>query len=272
MIQTNGVAALPMYNVTPHLAAGWREFLWEVGQRLSAGTGQAALQIVSPDDINLPAFWRRDDLWLSQTCGYPLTHSLDQQVQLVATPIFDAPGCAGPDYSSVMVVRKADRETTLDAYRGRIAAYNDDDSHSGMNAFRHTVAPLARDGRFFGAVVRTGSHLDSLRALAAGDADIAAIDCVTFAFVREHAPLLSEPLRSIGHTRSAPGLPLIASRGIEPDLLDRIRSALDDVVATRRALARRLRLLGFAALPAHAYRAILDIEQQAIDSGYPRLA
>ncbi|MGI4815673.1 MAG: phosphate/phosphite/phosphonate ABC transporter substrate-binding protein [Janthinobacterium lividum] len=272
MTDSNWVAALPMYNVTPHVAAGWRELLWELIRRVSADTGGAPLQILSPDDTDLQAFWSRADLLLSQTCGYPFTHGLAGTVQLVASPIFDAPGCSNTDYSSVLVTRRADRRGTLEAYRGSVAAYNGADSHSGMNAFRHAVAPLANAGRFFAATVRTGSHLNSLRAVAAGHADIAAVDCVTLAFARDHLPGLVEPLHTLAYTEAAAGLPLITSTRTDPGLLELIRGALDDVLSARRALARRLRLLGFVALPASAYGGIVEMEQAAMAAGYPKLA
>lgn len=272
MKHANWVAALPMYNVTPHLAASWRELLAELERRLCAENGPGSISILSPDDAELAAFWRREDLLLSQTCGYPLMRGIEKHVQLLATPVFDAPGCAGPNYSSVIVGRKNGQEASLESFRGRIAACNDEQSHSGMNAFRHAIAPLAKGGKFFGGILKTGSHLNSLRALAEGRADIAAIDCVTFAFARDHLPQLVEPLRALSYTLSSPGLPLITSKYTDPALLQIVKSALDDIVATRRALARRLRLLEFATLPLNAYRMIMDMEQQAVSSGYAHLA
>ena len=169
------IAALPMYNVTPALATVWREWLDDVLRMVSP-----ACRIIEPDE-ELHGFWRRPNVLLSQTCGYPLMHGLNEQVQVIATPRFDAPGCIGTDYSSVLVTRAEAQFDSLAACRGARAAYNQDDSNSGMNVFRHAVAPLARDGAFFSAVLRTGSHLGSLRAVVDNRADVAAIDCVTFA-------------------------------------------------------------------------------------------
>jgi len=84
-----------------------------------------------------------------------------------------------------------------------------------MNLFRAAVAPLARARPFFASVTRTGGHLASLRALAIDrSADVAAIDCVTFAFVREHLPELANGVRVIGFTGDAPGLPFITSNAV----------------------------------------------------------
>ena len=107
----NRVAALPMYNVTPALAAEWRAFLADV---LKAVDPHAAL--IDPGE-DLHALWRRPDLLISQTCGYPLVSGLQRHVQLIATPQFDAPGCAGANYSSALITRANAPFDSLDQQR-----------------------------------------------------------------------------------------------------------------------------------------------------------
>ena len=262
----NRIAALPMYNVTPALAAEWRALLAEV---LKAVDPHASP--IDPGD-DLHTLWRRPDLLISQTCGYPLVSGLQCHVQLIATPQFDAPGCTGADYSSVLITRANAPFDSLDACRGARAAYNQDDSNSGMNVFRHAVAPLAKDGRFFSAVIRTGSHLGSLRAVAENRADVAAIDCVTFAFVCDELPELAQQVRTIGWTAASPGLPLIAANDVPPGMVESLRVALDDAVASQPMRAKRLRLKGFTRLPLSDYARITQMENEARALGYPRLA
>lgn len=262
----NRIAALPMYNVTPALAAEWRAWLSDV---LRVAAPHAAL--VDPGD-DLHALWRRPELLISQTCGYPLVNGLQRQVQLIATPQFDAPGCIGAAYSSVLVARADATFDTLAACRGARAAYNQDDSNSGMNVFRHAVAPLAHDGKFFAEVVRTGSHLGSLRAVADNLADVASIDCVTFAFVRDELPELAERVREIGRTAASPGLPLIAAHDVPYDQIVALRAALDEALAICPQRAARLRLKGFASLSFDDYARITQLENEARAVGYPRLA
>jgi ABC-type phosphate/phosphonate transport system substrate-binding protein len=262
----NWIAAFPMYNVTPALAAEWRTLLADV---LQAVVPRAS--IVEPGD-DLHALWRRPELLVSQTCGYPLMSGLHAQVQLIATPKFDAPGCSGTDYSSALITRTNARLDTLDACRGARAAYNQDDSNSGMNVFRHAVAPIAQDGRFFDEVIRTGSHLSSLLAVAENRADIAAIDCVTFAFVRDEMPELAHQVREIRWTAASPGLPLIAANTVPQGMIEAMRLALNEATAAQPARAARLRLKGFASLPLSDYARITKLENEARALGYPRLA
>lgn len=270
------IAALPMYNVTPRHAALWRALLrdaLDAFERTGAHGGGALLDEPFGDLLTL---WRRNDLLLSQTCGYPYRMlGVREAVRLIATPAFDAPGCDGARYCSLLAVSArvhAGGATTLAACRGLRAAFNGADSHSGMNAFRHAVAPHAHDGRFFGTVESFGSHLNVLRALADGDADCAAIDCVTFAYVRDALPELLNEIRIIGMTAMAPGLPLIASKTLEDTRVEALRDALDHAVAVDPQRANALRLKRFERLPPSAYDAIAEIERDAAAHGYPELA
>jgi len=267
-------AALPMYNVAPALAADWRALLDAVHARLAHQLDARGdtLSIVDPG-ANLTTFWLRDDVLLSHTCGYPLMHALNDRVQLVATPEFDVPGCENASYRSVLLAGAHVEAASLEACRGLRAVYNDDDSNSGMNLFRHAVAPFARDGRFFASVRRSGEHLASLRAIAFDrSADVAAIDCVTFAFVRAHRPELAAGVRELSVTASAHALPFIASKEAPRELVDALACALADAIAHDRPLAGRLRLKRFLRLTEADYAPILRYEREAVDLGYPRLA
>ncbi|AFT88037.1 phosphate/phosphite/phosphonate ABC transporter substrate-binding protein [Paraburkholderia phenoliruptrix] len=259
------IAALPMYNVTPSLESEWRGWLADVLRMV-----KPACRIVEPDE-ELHGFWRRPNLLMSQTCGYPLMHGLREQVQLIATPRFDAPGCEGADYASVIVTRADAPFDTLASCRGARVAYNQDDSNSGMNALRHAVAPYAQEGAFFRAALRTGSHVGSLQAVADNRADVAAIDCVTFAFVCDEMPELAPRVRRIGMTAASPGLPLIASDTVPAATVGALREALNEALAVHPERAKRLRLQGFSALTLADYERIAQLENEARAVGYTRL-
>ncbi|WP_250514965.1 PhnD/SsuA/transferrin family substrate-binding protein [Caballeronia sp. INDeC2] len=267
------LAALPMYNVTRALAADWRALLVHVREHLAdwlSARGDT-LEIVDPGP-DFTAFWLRDNVLLSQTCGYPLVHALADRVRLVGAPDFDVPGCDNGSYRSVIVAGRHVDAQSIEACRGLRGAYNEDDSNSGMNLFRHAVAPFAHDGRFFASVTKTGAHLASLRALAERRADVAAIDCVTFAFTQSHLPELTDGVRVLGMTASSGALPYIASMCVPQDSLGTIFQALADALAHDPALAARLRLKGVVRRTQADYAPILDYERDAIGRGYPRLA
>ncbi|MGD9511076.1 MAG: phosphate/phosphite/phosphonate ABC transporter substrate-binding protein [Geminicoccaceae bacterium] len=237
-------------------------------------TALAARGVAAPAGLDRRAgyasAWREPGLLLSQTCGYPFVTGLRGEVWLVATPCYRAEGCVEADYRSVLLVREDDPADALADLRGRRVAYNALDSQSGHNALRAMVAPLARDGRFFAGRIATGAHAASMAAVADGEADLCAVDCVTWALLRRHEPERTHGLRAIGWTAAAPALPLITAVGGPVALL---REALQAALADpENAPAREALLLdGFASRSDADYERILAMEREAIALGYPAL-
>src|SRR3546814_17447446 len=64
-----------------------------------------------------------------QPCGSPVVHSFSRLIRPVATPCYSAPGCDGPAYRSLVVVRSGDPAARIEELRGRICAVNAWDSH-----------------------------------------------------------------------------------------------------------------------------------------------
>ena len=175
------LAALAMYDL-PELA-GETDAWWRGLRRHLESAGFSQVPESLDRRLSPHAQWRAADLLLAQTCGYPLTHAYDGALALLATPCYDAPGCTGSSYSSAVVVAAASKAGSIADLRGAVAAYNAADSFSGHLALRSLVAPLSQHGRFFGRTVETGAHVRSMELVAGGEADIAAIDCVTHALV-----------------------------------------------------------------------------------------
>jgi ABC-type phosphate/phosphonate transport system substrate-binding protein len=266
------LASLPMYDLPElrwatdalwgGLAQAFREQgLAEVPDALSRGG--------PPDGV-----WRSPNLLFSQTCGYPLTHGLGESVKVVATPSYNARGCEGSAYCSLIVVRRDCPAADVSGLSGKRAAINGWDSHSGMNAFRAAVAPFAREGRFFGDVLVTGGHRESLQAVARGDAEVAAVDAVTHALLTAQAPDELEGLRVLAETARAPGLPFITAGSAEPGRLAALRAGLAAVLQDPELKPARAALLltGFEARPVEDYALFPAWAREAAEAGYPELA
>ncbi|MYM24289.1 PhnD/SsuA/transferrin family substrate-binding protein [Duganella sp. FT135W] len=259
--------SLPMYNVSSRLQREYEALLACV--LADAGVSGDVRLLPEPE---LPALWHRADLLLGQTCGYPYVTSLRGVASLLATPVFDFPGCDGSNYSSVIVTRAVDGVGSLAEARGLTAAANSLDSNSGMNVLRHAVAPLARDGRFFGKVKWTGAHVASLRAVREGEADIAAIDCVTFGYLREESPDSLQGIKVLQYSASSPGLPLVTARSVPAVLQERLRAALLSPGPQLRAHMATLHIKAFQHRPDTDYNRIQQLEAEATAAGYPVLA
>jgi len=223
--------------------------------------------------LSLDALWGASDLLLTQTCGYPLFGSWATRLQYLATPRYAAVGCEGAGYCSWIVVRADSSAATLEDLRGARCSISGRNSHSGFNALRGLIAPLARGGKFFGSVHASGSHAESLVQLGRGDVDVAAIDCVTYALLsrcRSHAIAAT---RIVGRTIEAPGLPYATRFDADAELVEKLRAGLARAYADPelRPLRDELLIDGLEVLEPRAYNGMAELEAEARRCGYVEL-
>ncbi|MCK5944356.1 MAG: PhnD/SsuA/transferrin family substrate-binding protein, partial [Planctomycetes bacterium] len=217
--------------------------------------------------------WRQPNLLLSQACGYDVLYDHADVLVPVATPCYDAEGCEGPRYRSFVVVR-ADRPwRTFAELRGLRMAINQATSHSGTNAMRPQAASLHQGGQFFGEVVECGAHLQSLRAVRAGDVDAACVDAVILALLRRVRPAAVAGLRAVACTGTALAPPYVTSSATPPDAVAKLRRALLAAVADPDLRAARAALLlrDFAVFPPESYAELEEFEAPAMAAGYREL-
>jgi len=263
------IAALAMYD--------WPEVQWANDALWSfAGARLRAAGIAAPGTLDrsrsYSAPWLDPALLLAQTCGYPFATRLRGMVQLVGTPCYRAPGCQGADYASVLIASRASGVASLAELRNACAAINSPDSQSGYWALRAAIAatpgaaPPAR-------AVLTGGHRDSLRAVAARRADVAAIDAICWALAARHEADAVAAVRVIGWSPPAPGLPMITALATPAPTLAALRQALREAITepSLKPAREALFLERFAELPEADYDRILDLKRQAGHAPLPLL-
>ncbi len=267
------LASLAMYRDPPVIAEATRALWSDLAARLAAADLRN-VPLALDETIAHDAAWLDPRLLLAQTCGYPFMAHLRGRVRLVATPVYRHPGCVGALDGSFVIVRADAAVGTVADLRGGVAAINDWGSNSGMNLLRHALAPHAVDGRFLGAVAVSGSHRASIAMVAAGKADVAAIDCVTFGNLARFAPVAIDGVRILAETAKTPGLPLITRGTASDEEIALLRDALAELQRDP-AMADLRDVLGletFALLDAGDYAAVLALEREAAALGYPVLA
>ncbi|MBB4438062.1 MULTISPECIES: phosphate/phosphite/phosphonate ABC transporter substrate-binding protein [Rhizobium] len=259
------LVSIAMYVTSEPLADATAE-LWSFLRHYLSNAGLKDLPEKLDQTVPYDEAWLRPDLLLSQACGYPFAKSLRGRVRLVATPIYDHPGCEGPLMRSFIIVAKDSALHSLEDLRGTTAAINSPDSNSGSNFFRAAVAPLAGGGRFFGRIIETGSHRGSIAAVVEGRADSAAIDCVTFANIRRFDPDYIKAIRIIVETPKGPGLPFITSGDASDDRVLLLRNALSAAIKEPSLSAMRatLGLVDFSVLLGADYQPLLSLAGDAL--------
>ena len=251
------VASLPMYD--------WPEVRWATDALWSAVAERLRdAGIPAPDALDrsrdVEAVWRDPRLVLSQTCGFPYATRLIDSVSYVATPVYGVEGCEGPLYSSAIVARRDETEAALAEFAGRRVAFNARNSLSGHVAL---VAAM-REGDLSPDMfdwIETGGHRASTSAVAAGDADLAAVDAVCWTLARRFDAEAVSGLHVVGQTPLRPALPFITSAKWSEGEVRTVGTALADALADPETKDVRAALLltGVEVLaPAH-YRPLASL-------------
>ena len=265
------VASFPMYDFPEvHWAL---DALWRVIARNLRDKGVAGV----PDELlhsrPLEALWTDPDLLISQCCGLDVVKNYTRHLVPLATPLSVASGCDGHRYRSKIIVPEESKASCLEDLRGKICAVNGPESHSGMNALRALIAPLSEGRRFFSRVRETGAHIDSIVMVAKGEADVAAIDCVTYAILERHRPAAVEGVRVLSHTDYGPGIPYVTRTNADPETVEKMREAIVDAFGDPGIgdALDALFLVGVTVLPKDVYYELIDFERAAVRRGYPKL-
>jgi ABC-type phosphate/phosphonate transport system substrate-binding protein len=265
-------ASLPMYNL-PEMRPANAAFWSALHQLLTeAGVACVPQELIFdrppvPDRIGA-------EILFSQTCGYPLETIFAGQAIQLGTPCYDAEGCAGPTHCGVFVVPADSRARTLRDLAGGVFLLNSRQSNSGMNLPRRALAEIADRGAVFERVIETGSQPGNLDRIARGEADVTAVDCVTYAFWRRHRPEPGARTRVLARTPPSPAIPFVTAAATPPRTVEILREALRRLPRDQRFAAARAGLLitDIVDVPAERYRALLDYEEEAARLGYPILA
>ena len=248
------LASLPMYcedEVRPATERWWAGLSHHLREHGVQGVPDA---LTWPDDYH--GHWRSQELLFSQTCGYPLVNVLGPAVRLVATPCYDAPGCEGPTYGALVIVRERAEAESVNDLRGLRLAANGTDSYSGYHVWRHMLPAGDDPPSFFGEIVASGSHRASIRCVATGEVDACAVDCVTHALLSDQAPETLRGTRILTSSPTAPALPYVTAAATPDEEIAKMREGLRAAIADPSlAPARKeLRLTGASVLTDDDYR------------------
>jgi ABC-type phosphate/phosphonate transport system substrate-binding protein len=210
-------------------------------------------------------------LLLTQTCGYPLMTALRGQVRVIGRPCYTLLGSAEGSHCSLLLTRSDEPRQGLADFYGSRGVINNEDSNTGMNLLRHTVAPLQRQGRFFSELSVSGSHRESLRWLREGQADLAAVDSVTYAYLARYANAEVAGLRVVTRSAPSPCLPYIGAASLDAGQAETIRQAMNQALKELPQVAATLGLREVLPAAEEDYRIVLDYQRQAQEFGLAQL-
>jgi hypothetical protein len=265
-------ASLPMYDL-PEV----REHVDRLWARVRDAMRGAGLDDV-PEELThvegeFDAHWISQRLFFSQICGIEILKRFQGRYRVLATPRFSAPGCVGHHYRSFVVVRDDARYQQVEDLRGGRLAVNSYYSHSGATAVLPIVAPLSEAGSFFSRVLVSGAHAESIAMITRGEAEVATVDCVTYALLERYRPEALAAIRVLAKTPAAPGPPYVAPTSYGDDVIDRMRAALKEAFADPliRETREALLLEGIESTDDEAYLPIFEFLESGERHGYTQL-
>jgi len=158
---------------------------------------------------------------------------------LPAAPVFDDPRAEGrPVYFSDVIVGRDSRAAGFDDLRRGTFAINDRSSLSGYLALLRRLR--AAGGPFVEALRESGSHLESIRLVAAGEVDGAVIDSNALALALRRDGDLGRHIRVLESWGPHPIQPVVVSARLPDEISGRIAAALlrlHEDEAARRSVA-----------------------------------
>ena len=263
------VANARMYAVAPEAEAAWREAL----RHVCAEAGVALEYLPYPAPLPLEDLWRRADLGCVQMCGFPIATCIAEVVP-IAAPIPRASWAEGRAvYRSDLIVRRDAPFRTLPDTFGGTLGWTVEHSHSGCNALRHHLLPYRTPERpalyraVRGHLITARRILDSVLD---GSIDIGPLDAYWHMLIRRYRPDLTEGVRVLESTETAPMPAFVAAPQFPADSVARLRAAF--TAAASRAwfaeLGDALLIDGFAAADLASFAPTLAWDSAARQAGY----
>ena len=159
-------------------------------------------------------------------CGITFATAPEGRYRYLATMVADSPELPAGYYDSLLITSARgglSSPADFDPARHR-AVINEPRSFSGNLTFAAHMQ--AAYGISFGDVMHSGAHLKSIAMVASGEADLAAIDRVSFSLARHAVPQDVDGVSIIGRTASHPGIAFVADAELPDPVVRKLRATI----------------------------------------------
>ena len=184
-------------------------------------------------------------------CGYPYVLLKDRPhptIELLVAPIPSAPRYNGKaKYYSDLIVQKDSPYRRLEDLRGKTFVYNEEMSNSGYNMARYRLGTQGKAKGFFGTVMRSGAHEDSIHMVASGKADASYVDSLVLDYERATGVSDASRVRVIESVGPAGIVPAVISLRVPPQEREKLRKILTQMNQDEegRAILKQLCIVRF---------------------------
>ncbi len=148
-------------------------------------------------------------------CGLQYVHMQKRPscpVELLVAPVLQGQRYQHrPIYYSDVIVQRESPYTCFNDLQGCTWAYNERVSHSGYNLVCYSLLKHDKTPHYFGKMIVTGSHLQSLQAILDGKADGAPIDSHLLDVLQQERPEIATRIRIVASLGPSTIPPLVIS-------------------------------------------------------------
>jgi phosphonate transport system substrate-binding protein len=219
--------------LAPNMTSVYADVAIRVGRALGTPT-----ELIEGNDLEQ---LRDGSVDVAFLCGLPyvrLCRERPGMLRPLAAPVLGGARYQDrPVYFSDIIVRRDSPFRSFDDLRGRSWAYNDPDSFSGCLLVRHHLLKMGETEAFFGRLVFSGRHQESIRKVFDGEVDGSAIDSQVLGVERLRHPDLADTLGP----STIPSV--VATAGVPQEVQARVCDALCQLgrdPGSRNVLARGL--------------------------------
>ena len=255
-----------------YLAPNMFGFYEAVGAYLSRVLGvETQLRQSHYDPLEDPMMLQ-NELDIAFICGLPFARRQQiapDQLQVLVAPVMQASRYANrPVYFSDIIVSVQSGIHSFDELAGKTWCYNDLGSNSGYNLVRQRLIQGGYSSNFFSKVIPSGSHQRSIRLVAEGQADCAAIDSTVLEQELRDFPELSPHLHIIESIGPCPMPPVVAAQRLGSALINALQTALCQPDTELQTAMVRSHIQHYVPVQSEDYAQLATMYEAAVAAGY----
>lgn len=214
----------------------------------------------------------KDRVDLAFICGLPLIRYcqvLPHQLQALVAPVMQASRYQNrPIYFSDVILNATSNLAKFEDLALKTVCYNDPGSNSGYNLLRYRLIQGGHPKNFFSKAIQSGSHQRSIRWVADGLVDCAAIDSVVLEQELRDFPEISGHLQVVEVLGPCPMPPLVVSQRLGASVIKQLQFALLNPDAELQAAMEQIGVQRFAAVKLEDYNILADIYDLCLKKGF----
>jgi phosphonate transport system substrate-binding protein len=247
----------------------------EIAQYLEKKTALKTQFITGLSYSTVNAMIEQGAAQIAFVCGYPYTLAHDDKekppIKLLAAPVNSgALYKEQPKYYSYVIVHKDSPIAKFEDLKGKTYVYNDKISNSGYNMPRAKMVSIGATQGFFGKVLHSGSHEESIRMVAEKKADASSVDSLVLDYALSHDEAFARNVKIIETLGPAGAPPVVYSSRLPEETAMKIRQALlgmkDDPEG--QAILKKASLSGFIAVDDSNYDDIRGMAGKAKEAQF----